>query len=88
MNLFGLMALMLINFAFKSPMLHYVFCWIGVIVFSALTAYDHQKLRVIHAGGFSGQEEEGKVVILGALELYLDFINLFLFIVRILGARR
>jgi FtsH-binding integral membrane protein len=88
MALVGLIASLFINILTQSRMFDYVICWFGVLIFSALTAYDHQKLRVIHAGGFNDQDEEGKVVIHGALALYLDFINLFIFIVRILGASR
>jgi FtsH-binding integral membrane protein len=88
MGLVGLFIALIVNFFAKSPMVHYIISWIGVLVFAGLTAYDHQKLRVIHAGGFANQDVEGKVVIMGALELFLDFINLFIFFVRILAASR
>ncbi|MDR2141728.1 MAG: Bax inhibitor-1/YccA family protein [Deltaproteobacteria bacterium] len=88
MALIGLIVASLVNAFTKSPMLDYVICFVGVIIFAALTAYDHQKLRVIHAGGFQNQDQESNTVINGALELYLDFLNLFLFLVRILGASR
>ncbi|MDR1678094.1 MAG: Bax inhibitor-1 family protein [Deltaproteobacteria bacterium] len=84
----GVIVALLINFIANSPMAHYVISWFGVIIFAGLTAYDHQKLRVIHAGGFEDSTQESKVVILGALTLFLDFINLFIFIVRIMGAGR
>jgi FtsH-binding integral membrane protein len=64
----------------------FVICVVGVLVFAALTAYDHQKLRVVYAGGFPDAEAESKGVVSGALELYLDFINIFLFLVRLFGA--
>jgi FtsH-binding integral membrane protein len=87
MGLVGLIVSSLVNIFVSSPLLDYVICWVGVLVFAGLTAYDHQKLRVIHAGGFSDYQDEGKAVILGSLELYLDFINLFLFLVRLFGRR-
>ncbi|MDR3134637.1 MAG: Bax inhibitor-1/YccA family protein [Deltaproteobacteria bacterium] len=88
MALWGLLASIIINFFTKSVMFDYVISWVGVIVFAGLTAYDHQKLRVIHAGGFGSGEEEQKAIIMGAMELYIDFVALFIYIVRILGAGR
>ncbi|MDR2421877.1 MAG: Bax inhibitor-1/YccA family protein [Deltaproteobacteria bacterium] len=87
MGLIGLIVASVVNIFAKSPMIDFIICWIGVLVFAGLTAYDHQKLRVIHAGGFESSDDESKIVILGALELFLDFINLFMFFVRILGSR-
>jgi FtsH-binding integral membrane protein len=66
-------------------MMDFVICIVGVLVFAGLTAYDHQKLRVVFAGGFGDAETESKAVTMGAMELYLDFINLFLFILRLFG---
>ncbi len=68
----------------------WVICVIGVLLFAGLTAYDHQKLRVIHATGLDGADEDSvsRVVIMGALSLYLDFINLFLFLLRLFGSSR
>ncbi|MDR1871573.1 MAG: Bax inhibitor-1/YccA family protein [Deltaproteobacteria bacterium] len=88
MALLGLFVVSLVNMFTRSPMVDYVICFVGVLLFAGLTAYDHQKLRVIHAGGFANQDMEEKCVIQGSLELYLDFVNLFLFLVRILGNRR
>ncbi|MDR0550109.1 MAG: Bax inhibitor-1/YccA family protein [Deltaproteobacteria bacterium] len=87
MALIGLIVASIVNVFAKSPMFDYIICWLGVLIFAGLTAYDHQKLRVIFAGGFANQDVEAKIVIMGALELFLDFINLFLFFVRILGSR-
>jgi FtsH-binding integral membrane protein len=58
-----------------------------VAIFSALTAYDMQKLNQISKQGLSG-DAEGRAAIMGALSLYLDFINLFLFLLRIFGQSR
>ncbi|MDR2455667.1 MAG: Bax inhibitor-1/YccA family protein [Deltaproteobacteria bacterium] len=85
MGLVGIIIASLVNIFLGSSALDFVICWIGVIIFAGLTAYDHQKLRVIHAGGFGDSEAEGKVVIMGALNLYLDFVNLFLFLLRLFG---
>lgn len=91
MALIGIVVAMLINFFMKSEMMDYVISIIGVIVFTGLTAYDVQKLKRIGAGiEFDGTAAAGvkKLAILGALNLYLDFINLFLFLLRIFGGRK
>jgi FtsH-binding integral membrane protein len=88
MALFGLIIAIFVNLFTQSRMFDYVISWIGVIIFALLTAYDHQKLRVIHAGGFNNEAEEGAMVVHGALMLYLDFINIFIFLVKIFGASR
>ncbi|MDR0356312.1 MAG: Bax inhibitor-1/YccA family protein [Deltaproteobacteria bacterium] len=88
MALIGLIVAAVVNFFMKSPMVDYVICWAGVLVFAGLTAYDHQKLRVIFDGGFADERQEARAVIMGATSLLLDFVNMFLFIVRILGNRR
>ena len=62
--------------------------YLGVFVFVGLTAYDTQKIKMIGQGGFADGEGQRKAAILGALTLYLDFINLFLMLLRIMGNRR
>ena len=59
---------------------------VGVLIFAGLTAYDTQKIKSIYLQ-LQGSEMLGKAAILGALELYLDFINMFLFLLRFLGSR-
>jgi FtsH-binding integral membrane protein len=90
MGLVGLIIAMLINWFTRSPMMDLAICVIGVFIFAGLTAYDHQKLRVIHATALSGADEDqvGRVVVMGALTLYLDFINIFLFLLRLFGSSR
>jgi FtsH-binding integral membrane protein len=67
----------------------YIISVIGVLVFTGLTAYDVQRLKRIGAGmGEYGDANSRKLSILGALTLYLDFINLFLFLLRFLGDRK
>jgi len=89
MGLVGMMIAMLVNFFLHSPMMDYIISLVGVLVFTGLTAYDVQRLKRIGAGvGEYGSENARKLSILGALTLYLDFINLFLFLLRFLGDRR
>lgn len=89
MGLVGIMIAMLVNFFLQSPMMDYIISLIGVVVFTGLTAYDVQRLKRIGAGaGEYGAENARKLSILGALTLYLDFINLFLFLLRFLGDRK
>ncbi|MCK9421958.1 MAG: Bax inhibitor-1/YccA family protein [Bacteroidales bacterium] len=89
MGLIGLMIAMLVNFFMKSSAMDYIISIIGVLIFTGLTAYDVQRLKRIGAGaGEYGGENIRKLSILGALTLYLDFINLFLFLLRFLGDRK
>lgn len=87
MALIGLIIASLVNMFLGSSMMDYVISGIGVLLFTGLTAYDTQKLK--HIGmSVDGQSEDGKKqVVMGALSLYLDFINLFLFMLRFLGSR-
>jgi uncharacterized protein len=71
------------------PGLNFIVSLIGVAVFSGLTAYDMQKIKAIHYNAYNmSAEVVSKYSIIGALRLYLDFINLFLFLLRIFGRRR
>ena len=88
MALIGIIIASLINLYFKSSMMDYIISGIGVIVFTLLTAYDSQKIKLMGQQLMHDQEGMGKVALLGALTLYLDFINLFLFLLRFLGRRR
>lgn len=86
MGLVGIIIASLVNMFVHSDMMDLLICIIGVFLFAGLTAYDHQKLRVIHATGLDGTAvQESRMVIIGALTLYLDFINLFLFLLRLFG---
>lgn len=84
MGLIGIIIASIVNFFAKSATFDYIISFIGVLVFTGLTAYDVQKLKRIGETG-SGSR---KTAIFGALSLYLDFINLFLFLLRFLGNRR
>lgn len=88
MGLIGIIIASIVNFFTKSAAMDYVISFIGVIVFTGLTAYDVQKLKRIGAGVVTDSEMGRKVTIFGALTLYLDFINLFLFLLRFFGNRR
>ncbi|MBL7138275.1 MAG: Bax inhibitor-1/YccA family protein [Bacteroidales bacterium] len=87
MGLIGIIIAMVANFFLKSSMLEYIISVIGVLVFTGLTAYDVQKLKRIGSQTLDAGNTR-KLAIMGALTLYLDFINLFLFLLRLLGDRR
>lgn len=86
--LLGLIIASLINLFISGKVFDLVVSWIGVIVFTILTAYDIQKLKRLGEGSMNEDVDEKKIIIIGALELYLDFINMFLFLLRIFGRRR
>lgn len=88
MGLIGIIIASIINFFLQSSGLDYMISFIGVLVFTGLVAYDVQKLKRIGAGVEYRNETTSKLVILGALNLYLDFINLFLFLLRLFGNRK
>ncbi|MCX6287070.1 MAG: Bax inhibitor-1/YccA family protein [Bacteroidetes bacterium] len=89
MGLVGIILAMLVNFFMLSSSLEYIISILGVLIFTGLTAYDVQRLKKIGAGaGSYGEENARKMSILGALTLYLDFINLFLFMLRFLGSKK
>jgi len=87
MALIGLIIAMVVNWFMQSAMMDYVISGIGVLVFTGLTAYDTQKLKQIGSVVDANSEEGKKASIMGALNLYLDFINLFMFLLRFLGSR-
>ena len=90
MGLVGILIASLVNFFLRSDVLDYVISYVGIAVFVGLTAWDTQKVRMV--GESAGEEAQSdamrKVAILFALNLYLDFINLFLMLLRIFGRRR
>jgi FtsH-binding integral membrane protein len=90
MGLFGIIIAMLVNMFLHSGTMDYIISIIGVLVFTGLTAYDVQKLKKMSQSGMTemGDGNVRKLSIMGALTLYLDFINLFLFLLRFLGNRR
>jgi FtsH-binding integral membrane protein len=91
MGLIGTIIAMVINFFLQSSQLDYIISIIGVMVFTGLTAYDVQKLKRIGEGleyDDVSTADTKKISVLGALNLYLDFINIFLFLLRMFGGRR
>jgi len=88
MFLIGIVVASLVNMFLHSTGLNMLISYIGVAVFVGLTAYDVQKLKQIGAGLTYGDATASKMALMGGLTLYLDFINLFLFLLRIFGRRR
>jgi FtsH-binding integral membrane protein len=89
MAVIGLFIAILVNMFWTNSALNLLISFVGVILFTALAAYDTQKLKQIaFIGVTEGEEMSHKASILGALTLYLDFINLFLFLLRFTGSRR
>jgi FtsH-binding integral membrane protein len=87
MGLVGLILASVVNIFLGSSMLYWLTTFAGVIVFTGLTVYDTAKLKALGADGAEG-EVQTKRALHGALVLYLDFINLFLMLLRLLGRRR
>lgn len=89
MALIGIIIASIANFFLKSEMMYWIITYAGVLIFVGLTAYDAQKIkRLIQAHGNEINDSTQKMALMGALSLYLDFINLFLFLLRIFGGRK
>jgi len=88
MGLFGIIIASLVNLFLKSPAIDFVVSLLGVGIFTGLIAYDTQKLKRMYYQLAGAGEMISKVAIFGALNLYLDFINLFLMLLRLMGDRR
>jgi FtsH-binding integral membrane protein len=86
MGLFGLIFASIVNIFLASSALQFAISVIGVLIFAGLTAWDTQRIKEMYFEG-DGMEAAGRKAILGALTLYLDFVNLFLFMLRFLGNR-
>jgi FtsH-binding integral membrane protein len=84
----GLVVAMLLNLFFQSDTMSLLISAIGVLVFAGLTAYDTQKIKSIYFTVRGDGELAAKSAVMGALNLYLDFINMFLFLLRLFGDRR
>lgn len=87
MGVFGLLIAMVVNMFLRSSTLDLIVSAIGVLLFAGLTAFDTQKIKSVYFD-VAGTEFRGKAVVMGALTLYLDFLNLFLFLLRFMGDRR
>lgn len=88
MALFGLIIASVGNIFLNATSLEWLISYAGVVIFVGLTAYDTQKIKKMSMDIESDSDEGNKASIMGALALYLDFINLFLFLLRIMGRRR
>ena len=86
MGLIGIILASIVNFFMQSPAMHFAISVIGVLIFAGLTAYDTQDIKRIYFAGDSRDIAEKKAI-MGALRLYLDFINMFLFLLQFLGNR-
>jgi FtsH-binding integral membrane protein len=87
MGLFGVILASLVNLFLKSSGLDFVISAVGVLVFAGLTAWDTQKIKEMYDVNDDGSVS-GRKAVMGALSLYLDFINLFLMLLRLFGDRR
>ena len=85
MALIGLIIASVVNIFLGSSLLMWAVSYLGVLLFVGLTAYDTQQLKAMIAASIGDEEQTKKAALLGALNLYLDFINLFIYLLRILG---
>ena len=85
MGLIGILIASIVNMFMASSALQFAISVIGVLVFAGLTAYDTQRIKAMY---YDGSGQEGKKAIMGALSLYLDFINLFIMLLQLFGQRR
>jgi len=86
MGLIGLIIAMIVNFFLQSSMMEFVISVVGVLIFAGLTAYDTQRIKLMYMAE-DGSEMASKKAIMGALSLYLNFINMFLFLLQFFGNR-
>lgn len=88
MALIGLILASVVNIFLKNSAFYWITTFAGIFIFVGLTAYDVQKIKLLNKIGNEGTDEDRKEAIMGALILYLDFINLFLYLLRLFGRRK
>lgn len=88
MGLVGMILASVVNMFFNNSTVYWITTYIGIFIFVGLTAYDTQKIKEMGSLALENPEMEQKGAIIGALRLYLDFINLFLLLLRLMGNRR
>ena len=88
MALIGLIIASLVNLFLHNSMMDLIISGIGVLIFTGLTAYDSQKIKQLLTGDIEVNDTTQKIALMGAMTLYLDFINLFLYLLRFLGDRK
>ena len=86
MGLFGIIIASIVNMFLQSSAMEFIISVLGVLIFAGLTAYDTQRIKLMYLQS-DGRETASKKAIMGALSLYLDFINMFLFLLRFMGNR-
>ena len=84
-ELTGLILASIVNIFLASSAMQFIISVVGVLIFAGLTAYDTQRIKAMYYDGYG---QEGKKAIMGALTLYLDFINLFIMLIQLFGQRR
>lgn len=88
MGLIGIIIASVVNLFLKSPAIYWITSYAGILIFVGLTAYDTQRIKQLSQQGGWESEDGKKLAILGALTLYLDFVNLFLHLLRVMGKRK
>lgn len=88
MGLIGLIIASIVNIFMQSTAVYWALSYMGVAIFVGLTAYDTQRMKNLYYSTRGSDETAGKMAVSGALSLYLDFINLFMYLLRIMGDRR
>ncbi|MBN8682729.1 MAG: Bax inhibitor-1/YccA family protein [Chitinophagales bacterium] len=88
MALIGLVIASIVNWFWANSTLYWITTYAGILIFVGLIAYDTQKIKAMNVIGNEGTDEDRKEAIMGALTLYLDFINLFLYLLRLLGSKK
>ncbi len=88
MGLIGMVIASVVNMFMQNSTVYWLTTYVGILIFVGLTAYDAQKIKSMSGAALMGSEVEQKGAIMGALRLYLDFINLFLLLLRVLGRRK
>ena len=87
MGLIGIILASVVNIWLHNQTIYWVVTYAGILIFVGLTAYDTQKLKEMAGAGFADEETARKSAVMGALALYLDFLNLFLMLLRVMGTR-
>jgi FtsH-binding integral membrane protein len=88
MGLIGLVIASVVNIFLQDEMLYWITTYAGVLIFVGLTAYDTQKIKATNIIGNEGTEEDSKEAVIGALTLYIDFVAMFLYLLRLFGDRK
>jgi FtsH-binding integral membrane protein len=88
MGVLGLIIAGIVNMFLHNSMMNTIISFLGVVMFTGLTAYDVQKIKQLGYALAQKGEDENKIALLGALTLYLDFVNLFMYLLSLLGKRK